>query len=167
MDKSRFHTLYVKLFAAIAGAIAVLTFGAWLVFTWTFERGFVEYLQRADEMRLERLIDRLEEGYAREGNWTWIANDRERWVEMSRDALGLPRRAAPGAVSTTLATPQRDTPLTIDPRLLLLDAGKVRLIGPSEAQSRAVLKPIVVGGSTVGYLGYVPRPEVIASIERV
>jgi two-component system sensor histidine kinase BaeS len=31
----------------------------------------------------------------------------------------------------------------------------------------AVLKPIVVGAETVGYLGYVPRPEIIASIERV
>jgi two-component system sensor histidine kinase BaeS len=31
----------------------------------------------------------------------------------------------------------------------------------------AVLKPIDVRGATVGYLGYVPRPELIASIERV
>src|SRR5688500_7368573 len=131
MDKSRFDTLYVKLFAAIAGAIAVLTLAAWGVFTWSFERGFLDYLHGADEVRLERLIDRLEEGYAREGGWAWIADDRERWIELSRDALGLPRRPAPGTEGSTAKPPARDTPLTIDPRLLLFDAERKRLIGPA------------------------------------
>ena len=50
---------------------------------------------------------------------------------------------------------------------MLFDAAKKQLIGRSEAAAAATLKPIVVGGGTVGYLGYVPHPEVIASIERV
>jgi hypothetical protein len=49
MDRTRFDRLTVKLFAAIAGAIAALTLGAYLVFSWSFERGFVQYLHRADE----------------------------------------------------------------------------------------------------------------------
>ena len=73
MDKSRFDRLHVKLFLAIAGAIAALTFAAYLVFSWSFERGFVQYLNRADEARLELMIDRLADGYAREGGWDWIA----------------------------------------------------------------------------------------------
>src|SRR4051812_20665824 len=116
MDKTRFSSLYVKLFAVVAGAIAALTVAAYLVFVWSFERGFIDYLSQADEVRVERMAERLAEGYLREGNWDWIANDRQRWGEMSRDALGLP---AADAQKDGKAAPRRDTPLTIDPRLLL------------------------------------------------
>lgn len=170
MDKARFDTLYVKLFAAIAGGIAVLTLATWVVFTWSFERGFVQYLERADEVRIERLIDRLEELYVREGGWSALAGDRDRWIEMSRDALGLSRASAgrPAEASIDLkANPLRDTPLTIDRRLMLFDADQARLIGPAEVPPTVVLKPIVVDGRTVGHVGFVPRPEIIESIERV
>lgn len=159
MDITRFDRLYVKLFVAITGAIAALTLAAYFVFSWSFERGFVDYLTRADEARLEVMTQKLAEGYARERSWDWVANDRERWIEMSRDALGLPRPTERGAA--------RDLPLTIDPRLMLFDSDRKQLVGRPEVAARAVLKPISVEGSTVGYLGYVPRPEIIESIERV
>jgi two-component system sensor histidine kinase BaeS len=170
VEKSQFDRLYVKLFAAIAGAIGVLTLAAWLVFSWSFERGFVQYLQRADEVRLERLVDRLEDVYVREGGWSALSQDRDRWSEMSRDALGLARSSSGRSTSAVVdrkANPLRDTPLTIDRRLMLFDAERMQLLGPSQVSGSAVLKTIVVNGTTVGHLGYVPRPEVIESIERV
>jgi two-component system, OmpR family, sensor histidine kinase BaeS len=165
VDKHSFDKLQFKLFAIISGAIAVLTVAAYLVFTATFERGFVRYLNRADEVRLEALIERLGSGYAREGGWGWIADDRERWIDMVREALGLPRPVDSAGASRI--DPRRDTPLTIDPRLMLFDSERRQLIGRPEAVAAAVLKPIEVQAKTVGFLGYVPRPEVIESIERV
>ena len=91
VDRSRFDKLHVKLFLAIAGSIGALTVGVYFVFMSSFERGFVQYLNRADDVRLASLIERLAEGYAREGSWSWIADDREWWSAMSREALGLPR----------------------------------------------------------------------------
>jgi two-component system sensor histidine kinase BaeS len=155
----RFDRLYLKLFLAIAGAIAGLTLVSYLVFTWTFERGFVQYVNRADDARLELMIDRLADVYAREGGWAALARDTERWAAMSRDALGLPSSAEPGQ--------RRELPLTIDPRLLLLDADRTVLIGRPEAAAGAVLKPIESGGRAVGYLGYVPRIERLQALERV
>ena len=72
MNKSQFDRLHIKLFMAIAGAIAAMTFAAYLVFSWNFDRGFVDYINRADEERLETLVDRLADGYALAGNWEWI-----------------------------------------------------------------------------------------------
>src|SRR6476661_5869333 len=163
VDRTRFDKLAIKLFLAIAGTIVVLTFAAYFVFSASFESGFMDYLRGADDARLEVMIDRLEEGYAREGGWSWLVNDRDRWVEMSRDALGIPRAQSDDAK----AARRRDTPLTIDPRLLLLDADRSLLIGRPEMAAGALTKPIAPHGETVGYLGYVPRPELIASIERV
>jgi two-component system, OmpR family, sensor histidine kinase BaeS len=159
MDLRRLDRLHVKLFLAIAGAIAGLTLVTYLVFTWTFERGFVQYVNRADEARLELMIDRLADVYAREGGFARIAGDRERWTVMSRDVLGLP--------SSTQSGDRRELPLTIDPRLLLFDGDRALLVGRPEMAAGAVLKPIVVGGQLVGHLGYVPRVERLASLERV
>jgi len=178
MDSSRFDRLYVKLFAAIAGTIGVLTLATYLVFSWSFERGFVQYLHRADEVRLEILIERLADGYERQGGWSWLVEDRDRWVALTREALGLPPRseastagAAPAPAKSAdgvgEAQPLRDLPLTIDPRLLLFDRDRRQIIGRPESATAAVLKPIVVAGDTVGYLGYVPRPDIVASVERV
>jgi two-component system sensor histidine kinase BaeS len=165
MENLRFDKLHVKLFAAIAGAIAVLTVAAYFIFTASFEYGFLQYLKRADEVRLERMVEQLADGYQRERGWTWIANDRDRWVELSREVLGLTRGQGEAADGTR--PPRRDTPLTIDPRLMLFDAERRQLVGRTELARAAQYMPVVVGARTVGYVGYVPRPEVIASIERV
>ena len=142
----RLDTLRVKLFLAIAGGTAALALAAYLVFSWSFERGFASYVNEADEARLQPLIERLAEGHAREGGWDWVAKDRRRWFELLRETLDV-------------------APVTIDPRLMLFGADRTRLIGREE--SRAVLKPIHEKGKVVGYLGYVPRPEALESIERL
>ena len=155
----RFDRLYLKLFLAIAGAIVGLTLVSYLVFTWTFERGFVQYVNRADDARLELMTDRLADVYAREGGWAALARDTDRWAAISRDALGLSSSAEPGE--------RRELPLTIDPRLLLLDADHAVLIGRPEAAAGAVLRPIEAGGRVVGYLGSVSRIDRLQSLERV
>jgi two-component system sensor histidine kinase BaeS len=144
----RLDSLRVKLFVAIAGATAALALAAFLVFSWSFERGFIGYVNEADEARLEPLVAALAEGYGREGNWAWVANDRRRWFELLRESLGLP-------------------PVTIDPRLMLFDAERHLLVGRAETARAALMKPIAWQARTVGYLGYVPRPEVLESIERL
>lgn len=196
---SRFDTLRVKLFLAIAGANVVLVMSAYLIYSWSFDKGLVEYLNQADENRLQPMIVRLAEGYRQQGNWAWITEDRQRWQDLSREVLGtgrMPRRPAeqPGAPGSPSAqtpasgqphaahspppalppsaqpspgTPNVPPPLTIDPRLLLLDPERNLLAGPEGRTEQAVLKPIQVNGQLVGYLGYVPRLQMVASLERV
>lgn len=195
---SRLDTLRVKLFLAIAGANVVLVMSAYLIYSWSFDKGLVEYLNKADENRLQPMIARLAEGYRQHGSWSWITEDRQRWQDLSREVLGtgrMPRRPAePQATAPALppaqtpadaqphvhpppppppsaqplpGTPSVPPPLTIDPRLLLLDPQRGLLAGPEGRTEQAVLKPIQVDGQLVGYLGYVPRLQVVASLERV
>jgi two-component system sensor histidine kinase BaeS len=141
-------SLRAKFFLAIAGGTAALALAAYVVFSWSFARGFAEYVNDADEANLQPLVAKLAAGYGNEGNWDWLTKERRRWFDLVRETMGTP-------------------PLTIDPRLLLLDAERKLLIGRAEAAKEAVLKPIPWGGRTVGYLGYVPRPEAFQSIERL
>ena len=144
----RLDSLRVKLFVAIAGGTAALALAAYLVFSWSFDRGFVDYVNRADEARLQPLIEALAQGHAREGGWKWVAEDRRRWFDTIRETVGLP-------------------PVTIDPRLMLFDVDGTQLVGRAENAKLAVLKSIDWQDKAVGYLGYVPRPEALESIERL
>ncbi|MDO9434510.1 ATP-binding protein [Hydrogenophaga sp.] len=204
---SRFDTLRVKLFLAIAGANVVLVLSAYFIYGWSFDKGLVEYLNKADEARLRPLVVRLAEGYRQSGNWDWITEDRQRWFELSREVLGtgrMPRRpgepppgggtapsqtlpqtpaqtpadaqarsaspvtpTTPSAAAPASNVPNVPPPFTIDPRLLLLDPNRGLLAGPEGRTEQAVLKPIMVDDKLVGYLGYVPRLQMVASLERV
>ncbi|MBN9429203.1 MAG: HAMP domain-containing protein [Burkholderiales bacterium] len=88
----RLDRLRVKLFVAIAGAnmaLALVTYG---VFSWSFDQGFVEYLNRADEARLTPLISRLAEIHEQRGGWRWLAEDTRRWIDVTRAVIGMPRQ---------------------------------------------------------------------------
>jgi two-component system sensor histidine kinase BaeS len=175
--------LGVKLFLAIGGANVVLVMAAYLVHGWSFDKGLVDYLNQADEARLQPLLARLAEGHRTHGSWDWVTSDRLRWFELSREVLGsgrLPGRPAeharregqghalpPGNPPAGAAPGDSPPALTIDPRLLLFDAQRQLLIGPSGRAPQAVLKPIEVDGRVVGHLGYVPRLQMVASLERV
>ena len=86
--------LHVKLFLAIFATNAALALAAYLAFSSSFDRGFVESLQQADELRLHAFAAALGERYEREHGWDWIAKDPERWTSLSRQALGLPVRGS-------------------------------------------------------------------------
>ncbi len=163
---SGFGRLQAKLFLAIAGANAVLAAIAYLVFSASFDRGLAETLGRADQARLEAFAVALAEGYGRERGWRWLADDRDRWTELSREALGLPRRPPSEGAAPPAGSP-RELPLTVSSRLLLFDADRKLVAGPPELAERAELKPIVRDGAVVGYLGAVPRRERIDALERV
>ena len=162
-----FGRLRTKLFLAIAGANALLAVVAYLVFSASFDRGLAETLGRADQARLEAFAVALAEGYGRERGWAWITDDRERWTELSREALGLPRRPPGGEGTPQPPANPRELPLTVSSRLLLFDADRKLVAGPPETVERAELRPIVRDGAVVGYLGAVPRRERIESLERV
>lgn len=181
---ARWDTLRVKLFLAIAGANTVLALVTVLAVSWSFDQGFVDYLTRADEARLRPLVVRLGEYHQREGNWSGLADDRRRWYDFIRDAIGGPRirrgeeagpgaSAPPPAPAASAASPVGggggggDPLLTIDPRLMLFDADRRLVVGRDEVAPSAVQKPITTGdGRVVGYLGYVPQQRAVASLER-
>jgi two-component system sensor histidine kinase BaeS len=170
--RSRFDRLRVKLFLAIAGANAALAVAAYLLFSWSFDRGLVEYIHRTDQGRLDGLVATLAAGYGRERGWGWLVDDRVRWSDFTRDALGVPRSSRRPAGTegerppAQVPAPAGEYPLTFDLRLLLFDAARQLLIGRAELAPDAVLKPIEWDGRVVGYLGYIPRPQRVVAIER-
>lgn len=176
----RLDRLRIKLFLAIAGANAVLALLAYLVVSWSFDRGLVDYLNRADEARLTPLIERLAENYRSNGDWNWLLQDRERWPQLVFETLGVGRwrrdmlqRPAPHGRAhdpdhyAALPSQPPGRMLTIDPRLMLFDAHGHLLAGHPRLAREAILRPIDVDGRVVGQLGYVPRLNMVESLEKL
>lgn len=159
----RFDRLRVKLFLAIAGTNALVALVAYLVFSWSFERGFIDYLHRADVAKVQTLASALARERRTHGDWQWLSVDRERWPARTREALGIPARDA----SARPAAEGREFPLTIDPRLMLFDADGTLLIGRAEHAAETVRVPIAMQGATFGYVGYLPRSWLFESVQRL
>jgi two-component system sensor histidine kinase BaeS len=154
--------LGVKLFLAIAGANLVLVVAVYLIYSWSFDQGLVDYVNRTEQARLTPMITRLAEGYRRNGSWSWLTEDREGWAALLGESLGwrLPRRGwlrnegggnAPGGepeldrerrylpFRTPRAEPVEGNgaipPITIDWRVMLFDASQQVLIPYPGARS--------------------------------
>jgi two-component system sensor histidine kinase BaeS len=179
-------TLRVKLFLAIAGAHVVLVAASYLIYSWSFDKGLVDYVNQSEQARLRPVISQLAEGYRQHGGWDWVTQDREQWFDVLREVLGwrVGRREGPrGEWNRASREPLREErvprvpegetgplpPLTIDWRVMLFDAdGKVLFVPPGvgpKDPDLAVKLPIEVDGRVVGHLGYVPRLSQVQSLE--
>lgn len=175
--------LRVKLFLAIAGAHLVLVAAVYLIYSWSFDKGLVDYVNQSEQARLTPVISQLADGYRQHQNWNWVTSDREQWVGLLREVLGYrggmrlgaPRGDGRHGDGGKIQPPPRnfeDTgplpPLTIDWRLLLFDADERVILNPGEEQQELAVKlPIRVNDAVVGYLGYVPRLRVLQSLESI
>jgi len=192
--RRRLDTLGVKLFLAIAGANLVLVMAVYLIYSWSFDRGLVEYVNHTEQARLTPMISRLADGYRKNGDWAWLTEDREAWAALLGESLGwrLPRRGWLRGEDATAPAPAPDErrylpfragrpetpvqggavpPITIDWRVMLFDAANRVLIPypgaePGEMEL-AVKLPIRVDNRVIGYLGYIPRLRLVRSLESI
>jgi two-component system sensor histidine kinase BaeS len=150
----RFDSLRAKLFLAIAGANMLLVVVAYLIYGWSFDRGLLDYLNRADDARLAPLVQRLSAEYSARGSWQWLAENPEALHRVLHDSL------AP------ILGENIGKPAWVEGRLFVVDADRKLVVGDAEKLDEAWLMPIVARGSTVGYIGRTPRRELVESMEQ-
>jgi two-component system, OmpR family, sensor histidine kinase BaeS len=188
-------TLGVKLFLAIAGADLVLVMAVYLFYSWSLDKGLVDYVNQSERLRLNPVIDQLATGYQDHGSWQWLEDNRgEQWRVLVREELGglreVPANVSPGQRGAVAVErpkegrgpPQEQRPyLRQDPSvaplltiswwsLMLFDEKEAPVI-PSRIDAatleQAEKLPISVDGVVVGYLGYVPSLRLVQSMESI
>ena len=58
-----------RIFFALLIATGIMVISMALVLQWSVDRGFLRYINRLEQTRLERLADSLERSYARQNSW--------------------------------------------------------------------------------------------------
>lgn len=146
-------SLTMRIFLAVfATAIAmVILTGAST--RWSFTRGFLGYLNDLAVTRMEAVVPRIAEAYAEQGDWSFIREDRRRWMDIIRPVPG----PAPDIVAGDESEPPHFAPPLSDltgvvMRMALLDADRRLLAGFVIAGARNEERPVTVAGRTVGWV---------------
>jgi two-component system sensor histidine kinase BaeS len=140
------HKLFLALLTALAVVVAVMSG----FMHWSFQHGFVSFLESRQQVRVERMTEQLAEVYASEGGWDGLLNDRARWWRLMAEGRGMGMGHGPGMGP---GHGMGGGPRGPDGGLALLDAGKQALAGRFDVADKLDLTPIRVDGRVVGYVG--------------
>ena len=159
-----------KLFLSLLLATTLVVAGMYGFMQWSFERGFVRFVEARQQERVEGLVTRLADEYEETASWDRLRGDKRRWVEILfadrawarrhrppwmreawHDASGRWPPEGPRAAAQPVAR-------RLELRTMLLDADKSVIFGRAEQVDRLALQPIRSAGRTVGYLGVLPGP---------
>ena len=176
MNFSINYKLLLTFFVATVAVVGAM----WLLINWSFDRGFIQYVNTSYEESHKRMVDLLTEEFQTSGSWNSLLQDdgRRRWWEYGFNSYSRPQNqtqqdriegdeprstSLEGGSESNSATGDnasseqtRNQRSHRDSRLILLDANKNLLIGRINNIDDMELKPIVANGKIVGYLGAGP-----------
>lgn len=156
-----------KFFFAILLVSIIVTVVMGAAMRISFERGFIDYINKRTSQQVTELQKVLTEAYRKHGGWEFLRNDTEAWIRLVKNALAAdsekpalenlpPPPPLPPNSTTVLGTPPFFA-------FSLLDAARNPVVGLGTASlETASLHPIVVEERTVGWLvslppGRIPR----------
>ena len=156
-------------FLLTALVVLALTTG---ITRWSFDRGFLNYVNESEAERLSYFALTLAGAYADEGSWESLGAGRDRWLELMAPpgTEGISQeswnrgssRIGPGLQGIAVS---RD-PLAISPRISVLDAGGNRLFGPTPGEMPQRIEPILYGGQVVGNLHLNPLDTLARDLDQ-
>lgn len=155
-----------QLFFTLLFASAVLIALMFAVSNWSFNRGFLEYLNSVQLQRLDDLADSLTDYHDEHNNFDALANDPRMWRQQLDAGVGE-RSGRAGK-----PPPKRDRkgnggrPRPSQP-IVLANNNKQPLIGPKKLPNDMLWRPIVTDTGTVGYLGILPRNQLTDEVDKV
>lgn len=170
-------TIRYKLFIALLAAIALVIVVALGLTRWSFNRGFVDYVNSFETQRLDGVAATLAGIWLADGSFDQLIDDDRRWRELMDEHMGRdgprfggrppPLRGSPRDVSVDPGneSPRTDTkrdrrgapfgPRRMQP-IELLDADGGVLFGRPTPRPGSQTHAIIADGNTVGFLRYVP-----------
>ncbi|GAB6140375.1 ATP-binding protein [Methylosoma difficile] len=173
-----FKSIRVKLFLTLLLAALLVVTGMYGFMRFSFERGFMAFVESRQEKHLERIVSALTEYYDAHGTWQSLADDKQKWLEIIWQQEGHKHPPPPWLHETLSNKDTRWPPDLLDkqpkhpahhpdndfkPRLIpfemrvmLLAADKSLVFGRSELVSELTLHPIRSAGTIVGYVGVLP-----------
>lgn len=176
-----------KLFLTILLTSSLVAGGLFLFLQWSFDRGFLNYVNNQELQQLNTMAEALTGMYDAESGWEKLQDNHMLWLAIQRDLFHRQLREVmesvrdkergqrdpffrqgkevreggpPGGRFGEKHVPPVD-PVQFGRRLVLLDEAKNRVIGgPPELETDIATIPVKVEGVSVGYLGLIPASEI-------
>jgi two-component system, OmpR family, sensor histidine kinase BaeS len=172
----RFTIKYKLLLTLLLTTIVVVATMAFLM-KWSFERGFLEYVNTVEQEMHNNLVTNLAVAYGQNKGWRFLIDNPRQWREIHRSSIPMPdsndinRHRAPHFVAGE--NPEKDHRITASKqkagkahfarhrksRDCLLDVNKIAITHCDFAEADMQLKEISSAGQIVGYLAISPRKK--------
>ena len=163
-------TIRAKLFLTFLLTTLLVVSGMYIFMRWSLERGFTEFVETRQQEHVTNLIEGLTEYYANNQNWSNLAGDKQKWIDLLwqsnrhhrppdwvKEALREPGDVWPPALPE-LPAKKRFIPFEL--RAMLLNSDKAIIFGRQEALPQLSLQPIRYQEKIVGFLGLLPGKTV-------
>ena len=168
-----------KLFATLLAAVLVVVVGMFFLIHWSFDRGFLNYVNTVESKRLDSLAQHLQEAYADQGEWMFLQDNPKLWRQFLAastpegpqqfDPLeeGVPlrehrnKRHPPGTESELRQGKnlrhnfRKEMRHLFEFRVVLMDAEKSVMIGPRKYPANIEMIPLKYESVLVGFLGHI------------
>ncbi len=187
------NSIRFKLLSTLLVATCGLVICMYLVMQWSFDRGFLTYINAQEAPKYERLAERLSQEWLQAGSWDRVKNNRRYWGSMFSESLEIERRQPTStnniAWSNRRPPPRfesrdnenvRPPPLreerdigltpftqTTTTRPFLLDHRKQIIYGEASLLKQVTLYPISSKGTLVGYVGQLRKRELTGELDQV
>lgn len=147
-----------RIFLALIIATGIVVISMVLILQWSVDRGFLRYVNRLEQTRLERLAGNLERSYARQNSWDFLKKNPESISRLITTSLSdvTPTAANQRLTPPVSGTDQARRLLHVEQRLLILDNQQVPVYGTASAVEMEILRPLTWHGQTIGHLGLMP-----------
>ncbi|NOQ34344.1 MAG: HAMP domain-containing protein [Methylococcaceae bacterium] len=152
MTTMRFKIKY-KLFLSFTLTMLVVLVMIALMMKWSFQRGFLNYINEAESQHLQTISIKLEQVYQLQNNWSVIQMNQHLWQQLFNSSNQRKPQAS------EMQFPVGHDPLDIGRRISLFDSNKKLIIG-EVAEIAVNNQPIFVNGETVGYVSLAPLKNI-------
>ena len=159
-----------KILSAVFVSVLAVVCGMLFVVQWSFDRGFLEYVNRVEREAQQKLIETLAGEYERHGNWEFIADNNRHLRRLYLGSFIRPEAAGkrPGSETSVPGRPPglrgRMAAGLLPSRIALLDEDKRVLAGAGhimkprqDKKGKIDLLTVWADGRIVGYVAVAPR----------
>jgi len=137
-----------KLFLAVLATVIFAVMVVGVATGWSFNRGFLGYLNELAVERMEFVTARVDKAYAEHGNWDFMRDKPDAWFGLLRPVVGQEL-----TTDTPLGSKLPTSDLTgAFLRLGVVDAQQQWVAGYREIDTSMQRRPVMVNGNTVGWV---------------
>ena len=156
----------LKLFLAFFVTIIIVIATMAAAVRYSFQYGFLDYINRVEVERLDALAETLAEEYNKHGDWRFIKYKSGIWHRLIISHLRSTKGGLFKLENFEINAEEQSLDLTdLGLRLALLNAEKEFVAGNRRFGENAVEKPVINNGETVGWLSITPSTALVDTVD--
>lgn len=182
--------LTTKFFFNLLAAIVIVVIAMVCLIQYSFDRGFLDYVNTIEAKRLKTLAESLENAYGKNGGWEFLSDNPRILKGFLRDSMpedsglggpnGFPENGRPGRPDgppgppasfkpgRANRPPPRNAPgatQLFEHRIVLIDGNGNTLFGPPDYPAHMKTIPLKYDHKPVGSLGLIPQQHLTENLQ--